>query len=70
MQLTKLRMANGLVPAGRYFAHLAQGLVEANAREAARREQLAAEDRKLEARYRRAPAARNVSSSAEMQPSI
>lgn len=37
MQVIKLRIANdnGLVPAGRYFARLADGLREANARAAA-----------------------------------
>ena len=37
MQVTKLRVANdnGLVPAGRYFARLAEGLRDANERAAA-----------------------------------
>lgn len=62
MRIEKLRGAaddNGLVPAGAYFARLARGLAEANEREAAMREKLDAEDRRLEARYRRASAARS-----------
>ena len=56
MQVQKLRYAaqdNGLVPAGRYFAKLAQSLRDANEQEAARREQREAQERKLEARHRR-----------------
>lgn len=61
MRIEKLRGAaddTGLVPAGAYFARLARGLAEANERESAMREKLDAEDRRLEARYRRASAAR------------
>lgn len=59
MHVSKLRIErNGLVPAGRYFTALAQSLEDANEREAERRERLDAEDRRLEARYRRASAAR------------
>jgi hypothetical protein len=57
MPVTKIRSAddNGLVPAGAYFARLADTLSAVNAREAASQEQ--AEERKLEARYRRERAA-------------
>ncbi|MFZ2031961.1 MAG: hypothetical protein WAU68_16740 [Vitreimonas sp.] len=55
MQVTKLRVANdnGLVPAGRYFAHLAEGLREANERAAAVLDVYEEQERKLETRYRR-----------------
>lgn len=62
MRVEKLRGAaddSGLVPAGQYFAKLARGLEQANVREAARRAQLDQEDRRLEARYRRASASRD-----------
>jgi hypothetical protein len=60
MQVTKLRLADesGLVPAGAYFKRLAAELEESNTTEAARRKELDAEDRLLEARYRRASASR------------
>lgn len=58
MHIQKLRARNGLVPAGAYFAHLAQALEDAHAREAAVQDALDEEDRRLEARYRRASAAR------------
>ena len=61
MQVTKLRAqahANGLVPAGHYFQRLSSTLRASNAREAALREQLDAEDRELEALYRRSSASR------------
>jgi hypothetical protein len=62
MQVTKLRVANdnGLVPAGRYFARLADNLRASNASAAAVVDEYEAQERKLEARYRRrrAPAAR------------
>jgi hypothetical protein len=56
MQIAKLRVrdATGLVPAGRYFEQLAKSLRTANAREYTRTGD--AEDRALEASYRRAPA--------------
>lgn len=62
MRVEKLRCSaddNGLVPAGQYFAKLARGLEHANARESAHRAALDEEDRRLEARYRRASASRN-----------
>ncbi len=62
MQVQKLRYGvddNGLVPAGRYFEKLAKELRAANAREHERQEKLDAQDRRLEARYRRASAARS-----------
>lgn len=65
MQVQKLRAGaadHGLVPAGQYFARLARGLEEANSREAALRRKLDNEDRQLEARYRRASAARSSAS--------
>ena len=59
MQVSKLRVsADGLVPAGAYFANLSRNLRDANAREDVRRAQLDHEDRDLEARYRRQSAAR------------
>lgn len=60
MQVTKLRAnANdGLVPAGRYFEKLAAGLREENERGARRQRILEAEDRALEALYRRVSASR------------
>lgn len=59
MQVTKLRAsADGLVPAGAYFANVSRKLKEANARETAMRAQLGEEDRRLEARYRRSSASR------------
>lgn len=62
MQVQKFRVqpdANGLVPAGHYFQRVSGALRDSNARDAARREQLDAEDRDLEARYRRASASRS-----------
>lgn len=61
MQVAKLRIAegSGLVPAGAYFKRLAGQLEQANAVAAVRREQLDAEDRELEALYRRASASRS-----------
>ena len=59
MQVQKLRAPNGLIPAGAYFAAVAHALENANAQEAKRREVLDGEDRRLEARYRRASAARS-----------
>ncbi len=59
MQVQKLRVqANGLVPAGAYFAAIAGKLEEINAREAALRDELDEEDRALEATYRQRSAAR------------
>lgn len=60
MQVQKLRVAasNGLVPAGAYFAVIADKLEEINAREAALRDELDEEDRELEAMYRKRSAAR------------
>jgi hypothetical protein len=59
MQVQKLRAkANGLVPAGAYFADIAARLEEMNAREAALRDDLDEEDRTLEAAYRKRSVAR------------
>lgn len=61
MQVQKLRgnvSIDGLIPAGRYFEQLAANLRETNEREAQRRRALDAEDRELEALYRRASASR------------
>jgi hypothetical protein len=59
MQVEKLRVtANGLVPAGAYFADIAARLEEMNTRKAALREELDEEDRALEAMYRMRSAAR------------
>lgn len=54
MQVTKLRSANdnGLVPAGRYFTRLADGLREANERPAAVVNAYEEQERKLKGRYR------------------
>lgn len=62
MQVTKLRAStndDGLVPAGAYFATLSRKLQDANAREDAIRAKLDAEDRGLEARYRRSSGSRS-----------
>lgn len=55
MQVTKLRSANdnGLVPAGRYFARLADNLRSANDRTAAVVDEYEKQERKLEARHRK-----------------
>ena len=55
MQVTKLRIANdnGLVPAGRYFARLAEDLRAANERAAAVLDVYEEQERKLETRSRR-----------------
>jgi len=54
MQVTKLRVkANGLVPAGRFFAQLAAKLEDANFETALREAELEDEDRALEAAYRK-----------------
>lgn len=59
MQVQKLRVkADGLVPAGAYFANIAAKFEEMNAREAAIQEELNEEDRALEAMYRKRSAAR------------
>ena len=53
MQVTKLRVANdnGLIPAGRYFARLAEGLRDANEQAAAVVDVYEERERKLERRY-------------------
>jgi hypothetical protein len=62
MQVTKLRgTANGLVPAGTFFAQLAAKLEEANFENALREAELEEEDRALEATYRKRSAARTHS---------
>jgi hypothetical protein len=60
MQIKKLRIAKdaGLVPAGAYFKRLAADLANINAAEAARQDTHDAEDRALEAIYRRGSASR------------
>jgi hypothetical protein len=67
MQVNKLTIGAeaGLVPAGQYFAKLARSLDDSNAREAERRAKLDAEDRELEAHYRRASASRSNTYSRE-----
>jgi hypothetical protein len=54
MQVTKLRAANdnGLVPAGRYFARLAEGLRTANGRAATVVDVYEEQERKLDDRRR------------------
>ena len=61
MQVTKLRGAadaNGLVPAGQFLAQLAAKLEDANFEAALREAELDAEDRTLEATYRKRSASR------------
>jgi hypothetical protein len=60
MHVAKLRARteNGLVPAGRFFQQLANDLRDANARDAARQAEMEAEDRELEALYRRSSGSR------------
>ncbi|HRO02151.1 MAG TPA: hypothetical protein PLS69_00895 [Terricaulis sp.] len=60
MRATKLRggAEDSFTPMGAYFERLASKLAEANAEAAARQHTLDEEDRRLEARYRRASAAR------------
>ncbi|MGE0741695.1 MAG: hypothetical protein AB7O98_10155 [Hyphomonadaceae bacterium] len=59
MQVNKLRVAaNGLVPAGAYFAAIASSLQEANTRAAEHQAELDQEDRDLENLYRRHSASR------------
>lgn len=74
MQVTKLRARSettGLVPVGQYFARIAAELEEASVREAKLQAKLDAEDARLEARYRRASAARaNTYARSEVQLSM
>lgn len=66
MQVQKLRgAANGLIPAGTFFAQLAAKLEEANFQEALRAAELEKEDRALEATYRKRSAARTRHSASE-----
>jgi hypothetical protein len=59
MQVQKFRgSADGLVPAGAYFAQLTAKLEDMNAREAALRDERDEEDRALEEIYRRRSGAR------------
>ncbi len=63
MQVTKLRgatNANGLVPAGQFFAQLTAKLEDMNFETALREAQLEQEDRALEAAYRTRSAARSA----------
>lgn len=62
MQVQKLRGAadaNGLIPAGTFFAQLAAKLEDANFQEALRAADLEEEDRALEATYRKRSASRS-----------
>lgn len=53
MHVTKLRAkADGLIPAGAYFADIAAKLQNMDAREAAQRDEFEDEDRALEAVHR------------------
>lgn len=68
MQVQKLRGAadaNGLVPAGTFFAQLAAKLEDANVQSALRQAELDEEDRALEATYRRRSASRTYSAPRE-----
>ncbi len=68
MQVQKFRgSADGLVPAGAYFAQLTAKLEDMNAREAALQDELDEEDRALETIYRRRSGARNTFATAEHQ---
>ncbi|MEQ1819165.1 MAG: hypothetical protein ABL871_11195 [Terricaulis sp.] len=59
MQVQKLRgAADGLIPAGTFFAQLAAKLEDANYQEALRSAELEEEDRALEAMYRKRSASR------------
>lgn len=61
MQVQKLRRAadaNGLIPAGAFFAQLAAKLEDANVQEAMFQAELDEEDRVLEETYRKRSAAR------------
>jgi len=60
MRITKFKptQPSGLVPAGTYFQRLATDLRQANEREAKLRAELDAEDRALEALYRRSSQSR------------
>lgn len=59
MQVTKLRVkANGLVPAGQFFAQLAAKLEDANFETALHEAELEEEDRALESAYRKRSASR------------
>ena len=63
MQVTKIRgtaNANGLVPAGQFFAQLAEKLEDMNFETALREARLEEEDRALEAVYRKHSAARSA----------
>lgn len=54
MQVTKLRVSgNGPIPAGRYFSAIAENLRAQNVREAAEVSRAEAQERRLEARYRK-----------------
>ncbi len=74
MRISKLRCGagdeSGFVPMGAYFEKLAANLRDANAIEAERREALDAEDRRLEARYRRASSARARSTNEAMHAAV
>ena len=62
MQVQKFRdvaNANGLIPAGTFFAQLAAKLEDANRESALREAELEEEDRALEATYRKRSAARS-----------
>jgi len=61
MQIVKLHApADGLIPAGTYFARLSRALEDQHTRATSRQHALDAEDRALEARYRRASATRGA----------
>lgn len=68
MQVQKLRGvadANGLIPAGTFFAQLAAKLEDANYQEALRAAELEEEDRALEATYRKRSASRTYGAGSE-----
>ncbi len=68
MQVQKLRGAadaNGLVPAGAFFAKLAAKLEDANYQRASRQAELDEEDRALETTYRKRSASRTYNAPRE-----
>ncbi len=68
MQVQKFRdvaNANGLIPAGTFFAQLAAKLEDANVQETLRQAELDEEDRALEASYRKRSASRSYRTPAE-----
>jgi len=72
MRITKLRCGadDSFTPMGAYFERLATTLRDANTEHAARQAALNEEDRRLEARYRRASAARCTRNAPTMEAAL